>query len=41
MKAIRGYHLIEQEDLFSRPSNLMQISNADYLERTGMLSRFR
>ena len=34
MKAIRGYHLIKQEDLFSRPSNLMQISNADYLERT-------
>ena len=30
-----GYHLIKPEDLFWRPSNLMRIPNADYLERTG------
>ena len=35
MKAIQGYHLIKPEDLFWRPSNLMQIPNADFLERTG------
>src|SRR2546426_6691027 len=35
MKAIQGYHLIKPEDLFWRLSNLMQIPNADYLERTG------
>ena len=35
MKAIQGYHLIKPEDLFWRPSNLMRIPNADYLERTG------
>ena len=35
MKAVRGYHLIKPEDLFWRPSNLMKIPNADYLERTG------
>jgi mannose-6-phosphate isomerase-like protein (cupin superfamily) len=35
MKAIQGYHLVEPKDLFWRPSNLMQIPNADYLERTG------
>src|SRR5689334_3400650 len=35
MKAVRGYHLIKPEDLAWRPSNLMQIPNADYLERTG------
>ena len=35
MKAIQGYHLIKPEDLFWRPSNLMNIPNADYLERTG------
>jgi mannose-6-phosphate isomerase-like protein (cupin superfamily) len=35
MKAIQGYYLITPEDLFWRPSNLMQIPNADYLERTG------
>lgn len=35
MKAIQGYHLIEPKDLFWRHSNLMQIPNADYLERTG------
>jgi mannose-6-phosphate isomerase-like protein (cupin superfamily) len=35
MKAFRGYHLIEPDDLSWRPSNLMKIPNADYLERTG------
>ena len=35
MKAIEGYHLIKPEDLSWRPSNLMQIPNADFLERTG------
>ncbi len=30
-----GYHLITPEDLFWRPSNLMKIPNADFLERTG------
>ena len=35
MKAIQGYHLIKPEDLYWRPSNLMRIPNADYLERTG------
>src|SRR5436189_6015036 len=33
MKA--SYHLIKPEDLSWRPSNLMRIPNADYLERTG------
>ena len=35
MKPIQGYHLIKPEDLFWRPSNLMQIPDADCLERTG------
>jgi mannose-6-phosphate isomerase-like protein (cupin superfamily) len=35
MKPIQGYYLINPEDLFWRRSNLMQIPNADYLERTG------
>ena len=35
MKAIEGYHLITPDDLAWRPSNLMQIPNADFLERTG------
>ena len=35
MKTIQGYHLIKPEDLHWRPSNLMKIPNADYLERTG------
>jgi len=34
MKAIQGYYLIKPEDLHWRPSNLMKIPNADYLERT-------
>lgn len=35
MKAIDGYHLITPGDLTWRPSNLMRIPNADFLERTG------
>lgn len=35
MKAVRGYHLIKPADLSWRLSNLMQIPNADFLERTG------
>src|SRR6476620_2381208 len=35
MKAIQGYTLITPADLTWRPSNLMQIPNADFLERTG------
>jgi mannose-6-phosphate isomerase-like protein (cupin superfamily) len=34
MKAIEGYFLITPDDLHWRPSNLMKIPNADYLERT-------
>ena len=35
MKPIEGYRLITSEQLTWRPSNLMRIPNADYLERTG------
>ena len=35
MKPIDGYFLIKPEDLSWRPSNLMKIPNADFLERTG------
>lgn len=35
MKAFQGYRLITPEDLHWRPSNLMKIPNADFLERTG------
>ena len=35
MKSIDGFHLITPEDLHWRPSNLMKIPNADFLERTG------
>jgi len=35
MKTIQGYYLIKPEELWWRPSNLMRIPNADYLERTG------
>ena len=36
MKTIDGYFfLIKPEDLHWRPSNLMKIPNADYLECTG------
>jgi mannose-6-phosphate isomerase-like protein (cupin superfamily) len=34
MKPIDGYFLFNPEDLHWRPSNLMQIPNPDYLERT-------
>jgi mannose-6-phosphate isomerase-like protein (cupin superfamily) len=34
MKPIEGYFLVKPEDLHWRPSNLMRIPNADYLERT-------
>jgi len=35
MKPFQGYQFIKPEDLHWRPSNLMKIPNADYLERTG------
>jgi mannose-6-phosphate isomerase-like protein (cupin superfamily) len=35
MNPIQGHHLITPDDLHWRLSNLMRISNADYLERTG------
>ena len=35
MKTYHGYQLIVPDDLHWRPSNLMKIPNADYLERTG------
>ena len=35
MNPIEGYRLITPDDLTWRPSNLMRIPNADYLERTG------
>jgi len=35
MKTFQGYRLITPDDLHWRPSNLMRIPNADYLERTG------
>jgi len=34
MKPIEGYFLITPDDLSWRPSNLMKIPNADFLERT-------
>ena len=35
MKAVDGFFVIKPEDLHWRPSNLMKIPNADFLERTG------
>jgi mannose-6-phosphate isomerase-like protein (cupin superfamily) len=35
MKSIQGSFLIAPDDLHWRPSNLMKIPNADFLERTG------
>ena len=35
MTPVQGYHLITPDDLTWRPSNLMKIPNADFLERTG------
>lgn len=34
MKPVEGYFLITPQDLHWRPSNLMKIPNADFLERT-------
>src|SRR5262245_50851520 len=34
MKPVDGYFLIQPEDLHWRPSSLMKILNADFLERT-------
>ena len=34
MKAIEGYFVITPDDLHWRPSNMMKIPNADFLERT-------
>ena len=34
MNAIDGLFLIKPEDLHWRPSNIMKIPNADFLERT-------
>ena len=35
MKSAPAYHLITPDHLHWRPSNLMKIPNADFLERTG------
>jgi uncharacterized cupin superfamily protein len=35
VKPIDGYFLIKPEELAWRPSNMMKIPNADFLERTG------
>ncbi len=35
MNTFKGYRLITPDDLHWRPSNLMKIPNADFLERTG------
>lgn len=35
MNPVQSYHLITPDDLTWRLSNLMRISNADFLERTG------
>ncbi len=35
LPSISGYRLIAPDDLAWRPSNLMRIPNADFLERTG------
>jgi mannose-6-phosphate isomerase-like protein (cupin superfamily) len=35
MTPTQGYFLITPDDLHWRPSNIMKIPNADYLERTG------
>lgn len=35
MKPIEGFRLITPDELAWRPSNLMRIPNADFLERTG------
>src|SRR4029450_3700516 len=35
MQPIQGYHLIKPEDLSWQTARIMQIPNADFLERTG------
>ncbi|WP_404423724.1 cupin domain-containing protein [Nibricoccus sp. IMCC34717] len=35
MSTFKGFTLITPDDLHWRPSNLMKVPNADYLERTG------
>jgi hypothetical protein len=35
MKTFQGYQVITPDDLHWRPSNLMRLPNADFLERTG------
>jgi mannose-6-phosphate isomerase-like protein (cupin superfamily) len=35
MSTFSGYQLVTPDDLHWRPSNLMKIPNADFLERTG------
>jgi hypothetical protein len=37
MKAIEGYFLITPDDLHWRLSNITQLPNADYLERTSLI----
>jgi hypothetical protein len=37
MNPIDGYFLIKPEDLGWRPSNLMKIPNADFLERSARI----
>ena len=34
MQPVEGYFLIKPEDFYWRPSNLMRIPNADFLQRT-------
>jgi mannose-6-phosphate isomerase-like protein (cupin superfamily) len=34
VKSVDGYFLIKPDDLVWRPSNMMKIANADFLERT-------
>lgn len=38
MNPTPAYHLITPDDLHWRPSNLMKIPNADFLERTGSVN---
>lgn len=40
MKPIDGYFLIKPKDLHWRPSNLMKIPNADFLERISLRQGF-
>ncbi len=35
IKPIEGYFVITPDDLHWRPSNIMKIPNADFLERAG------